>query len=200
MISWITVHNGGTYRIKVAKEQQQKMKEYLKSQNLTKDKFKQRVIEYTIESLDSLGIDLDTTNRYLNFSIDKCEQNGINIDYKNIQKEFDLADVRDIVWMKFTSSGALGVVASSNDVNFQKPRTIKEYDKKQQNGRWEYNTSGIIIDCLGETWDESFVLIFPIKSIPKGMTRHGVEKRIGNHLIDKGIPILDYYSHRIGGK
>ena len=38
------------------------------------------------------------------------------------------------------------------------------------------NTSGIIIDCLGETWDESFVLIFPIKSIPKGMTRHGVEK------------------------
>ena len=48
--------------------------------------------------------------------------------------------------------------------------------------------------------DESFVLIFPIKSIPKGMTRHGVEKRVGNHLIDKGIPILDYYSHRIGGK
>ena len=46
MVSWITVHNGGTYRIKVAKEQQQKMKEYLKSQNLTKDKFKQRVIEY----------------------------------------------------------------------------------------------------------------------------------------------------------
>ena len=118
MVSWITVHNGGTYRIKVAKEQQQKMKEYLKSQNLPKDKFKQRVIEYTMK-LDSLGIDLDTTNRYLNFSIDKCEQNGINIDYKNIQKEFDLADVRDIVWMKFTSSGALGVVASSNDVNFQ---------------------------------------------------------------------------------
>ena len=24
MVSWITVHNGGTYRIKVAKEQQQK--------------------------------------------------------------------------------------------------------------------------------------------------------------------------------
>ena len=48
--------------------------------------------------------------------------------------------------------------------------------------------------------DESFVLIFPIKSIPKGMTRHGVEKRVGNHLIDKGIPILDYYSHRIGRK
>ena len=38
MVSWITVHNGGTYRIKVAKEQQQKMKEYLKSQNLPKDK------------------------------------------------------------------------------------------------------------------------------------------------------------------
>lgn len=200
MVLWITVRYGGTYRIKVAKEQQQKMKEYLKSQNLTEGKFKQRVIEYTIESLDSLGIDLDKTNKYLNFSINKCEQNKINIDYKNIQKEFDLADVRDIVWMNFTSSGALGVVASSNDVNFQKPSSIKEYDEKQQNGRWQYNTSGIIIDRLGETWDESFVLIFPIKSIPKGMTRHGVEKRIGNHLTDKGIPILDYYSHRIGGK
>ena len=115
---------------KLLKSNNKKMKEYLKSQNLPKDKFKQRVIEYTIESLDSLGIDLDTTNRYLNFSIDKCEQNGINIDYKNIQKEFDLADVRDIVWMKFTSSGALGVVASSNDVNFQKPSSIKEYDEK----------------------------------------------------------------------
>lgn len=53
--------------------------------------------------------------------------------------------------MKFTSSGALGVVASSNDVNFQKPSSIKEYDKTEQNGRWKYNTSGIIIDCLGET-------------------------------------------------
>lgn len=50
MVSWITVHNGGTYRIKVAKKQQQDMKKYLKAQNLTKEKFKQRVIEYTIQS------------------------------------------------------------------------------------------------------------------------------------------------------
>lgn len=35
--------------------------------------------------------------------------------------------------MKFASSGALGVVASSNDVNFQKPNSIKEYDETQQN-------------------------------------------------------------------
>lgn len=200
MVSWVTVHNGGTYRIKAAEKQQQKMKEYLKEKNLTKDKFKQRIIEYTIECLDSLGIDLDITNKYPDFSINKFEQNKVNIDYENIKKEFGLADVRDIVWMKFTSSGSLGVVASSNDVNFQKPRSIKEYDEKQQNGRWKYNTSGIIIDHLGEKWDESFVLIFPIKCIPKGMTRHGVEKKIGNHLIDEGIPILDYYSHRIGGK
>ena len=62
--------------------------------------------------------------------------------------------------MKFTSSGALGVVASSNDVNFQKPSSIKEYDEKQQNGRWKYNTSGIIIDCLGETWMNHLFLSF----------------------------------------
>ena len=36
--------------------------------------------------------------------------------------------------MKFTSSGALGVVASSNDVNFQKPSSIKEYDETEQDG------------------------------------------------------------------
>ena len=44
---------------------------------------------------------------------------------------------------------------------------------------------GIIIHKLGKEWDESFVLIFPLKGIPNGYTRSDVEAAIGNMLIEK---------------
>lgn len=110
-----------------------------------------------------------------------------------------LRDVNDIVWMKFTKDGYLGVVAVSADINFDKPSSEKEYDAKNKEKPWEwkYNTSGIIVDYLNKEWEDSFILLFLLVNIPKELNRGDVECGIGNYLIERGVPILDYYSHRM---
>ncbi|MDR0921578.1 MAG: hypothetical protein LBM95_04240 [Lactobacillales bacterium] len=112
------------------------------------------------------------------------------IDYKKIKNDNDLNNENHLVWMKFTTDGYLGVVAASNDINFDIPNGEDESDKVEN-----HNTSGIIINMLGKEWDESFVLIFPLKNISDGL-RKDIECGIGNYLISKDIPILDFYSHR----
>lgn len=97
------------------------------------------------------------------------------MDYDCIKNECFLSDVRDILWMKFTSNGILGVVASSNDVDFQISNSSSDYDEKV-NGEWKYNSSGIIIHNLGERWDTSPILIFPLIKITNVWTRHTIEK------------------------
>lgn len=84
-----------------------------------------------------------------------------------------------LVWMKFTKDRFLGVVAASDDIKFRKN-----------------NTAGIIIHSLGKVWDRSFVLAFPLVRIPEGLNRDNIECGIGNYLIEKRVPILDFYSHR----
>ena len=83
----------------------------------------------------------------------------------------------------------MGVVAVSDDVNFDMPEDWSVYDKKHI----VYNSYKK--HKLGKEWDESFVLIFPLKGIPDGYTRSDVETAIGNMLIEKDVPILDFYSH-----
>lgn len=116
------------------------------------------------------------------------------IDYQKIKEENDLADERDIVWMKFTKDGYLGVVATSSDINFNYPPSKKEYHKRVE-GKWLYHSSGILIHALGKEWDTDFVLIFPLRNLPQGMTRHDIEKAVGNYLTENEIPLLDFYSH-----
>lgn len=111
------------------------------------------------------------------------------IDYKKIKEEYSLANERDIVWMKFTTDGYLGVVAVSNDINFDIPLNTSEYTDQKR------NTAGILIHQLGKEWDTSFVLVFPLANIPAGKERGDIERAIGNYLIDKGVPIIDFYSH-----
>lgn len=101
----------------------------------------------------------------------------------------DGGDCQDLVWMKFTSSGFLGVVAVSNDINFDIPKDGDYHLCKR-------NTSGIIIHSLGQSWDRSFVLAFPLKTIPEDLRRGHIETGIGNYLLKRNVPILDYYSHR----
>jgi len=128
----------------------------------------------------------------------QIEANGIvEINYKSLKDEYRLADERDIVWMKFTKDHYLGVVADNNDINFDIPSHGNMYEERE-NGLWKYNSSGILIHHLGKEWDSSFVLICPIIKFPEGKNRHYIEKSIGDFLIGKNIPILDYYSHRIG--
>lgn len=134
-----------------------------------------KIINYTNEFLELLGMDSVITPKLEKDSL------GNNL-YK---KNNNLEDERDIVWMKFTEDGFLGVVTTSDDINFDIPLSEKEYDKK-------HNTSGIIIHYLEKKWDESFVLIFPLQKIPEEIKRGDVERGIGNYLIKKGVPILDF--------
>lgn len=101
--------------------------------------------------------------------------------YDVIKECFDLNYASDIVWMKFTEDGYLGVVADGFDVNFS-------YD----------NSSGRLIRVLDKTkkWNDSCVIVFPItKELLELKSRKEIETGIGNYLIAKGVPIIDYYSH-----
>lgn len=97
--------------------------------------------------------------------------------YNAIKKAFDMVYPNDIIWLKFSTDGYLGVVAEGFDINFR-------YD----------NTSGKLLRVANKQWDESFVLIVPIsRKIAK--KRKDIETAIGNYLIGKGVPIIDYFSH-----
>lgn len=101
--------------------------------------------------------------------------------YNIIQKYFDLRYPSDIVWMKFTEDGYLGVVADSFDINYS-------YD----------NSSGKLIRVLDKSkqWNKSVVVIFPItQDLLRVKNRKEIETGIGNYLEDRGVPIIDYYSH-----
>lgn len=112
--------------------------------------------------------------------------------------DYELVDSRDIIWMKFTKEKRhLGVVATSDDINFDIPVSKENYNDKKENGAWKYLTSGIIIHVLGENWNEDYVFVFPLINKKPDKKRHFYEKQIGDYLIENGIPVLDYYSHRI---
>ena len=101
--------------------------------------------------------------------------------YDEIQKGFNLEYPNDIVWLKFTTDGYLGVVADSFDINY-------DYD----------NTSGKLLGKLKpeKKWDNSFVIIVPITAeMKRKRTRKEIETAIGEYLIKNKVPIIDYYSH-----
>ena len=144
------------------------------------------IIAYTNEFLKILGMS-PIENPIIDLVRNK-------LDYKQIKNESGSNDERDIVWMKFTQDNYLGVVAASSDVNFNIPTSKDDYNIKK-NGKWAYNTSGIIIHHLNKKWNKDFVLIFPLVNIPQGLQRGDIERGIGNYLISKQVPILDFYSH-----
>ena len=181
---WNTVHNGSTTRFRRAEEQ-------AKILPVDVDEITE-VIYKEFSEFIAKPIKYKITESQI-------ETNGVvTIDYKCLKDKYRLADERDIVWMKFTKDNYLGVVADSNDINFDIPNDRNMYDEKRENGLWKYNSSGILIHYLGKEWDSSFVLICPIIKFPEGKNRHFIEKSIGDFLIEKNIPILDYYSHKIG--
>lgn len=120
---------------------------------------------------------------------------------KSTKERYSLTNAQDIIWMKFANTGHLGVVACSNDVNFDIPPDAESYDECCSAGKWKYNTAGIILHYLHVEWDKSFFLVFPLKGLEGGKKgkkrRHQIETGVGNYLIRKSVPILDYYSHRI---
>ncbi|WP_099205393.1 hypothetical protein [Scatolibacter rhodanostii] len=149
----------------------------------------QKIIDYTNEFLQLLGMQPVLSP--------KVERQLFNTDLYTAIKDLNgLKDKRDIVWMKFTTDGFLGAVATSDDINFQMPNDLSDYNKKTAEDKWRYNTSGIIIHHLKKKWDESFALVFPLQNIPTGLKRGDIERGIGNYLIKNKVPILDFFSHR----
>ena len=109
--------------------------------------------------------------------------------YIDIKDKFDLERVSDLLWFKFTDKGHLAVVANSCDIN------------------WDVgNTCGRLVKSVGEEFDNRFVFVFPLtkemirtKADPhskyRKYTTGDLECAVGNYLIEKGVPIIDYYSH-----
>lgn len=179
-----SVHSSSTFRIDKARQQAARPCVEVK-----------KIIALTAELLNSAGI--KTTDSPI-------LKNPEKVDYNKIKQDYALTDERDLVWLKFTADGYLGVVAASNDINFDIPESQADYNLKKtvldpytglEKSVWAHNTSGIIVHTLGKKWDTSFVLLFPLPNMPKGLDRSKAERAVGNYLIAKGVPILDFYSH-----
>ena len=111
----------------------------------------------------------DQTKRYTQF----------DSKYYSIQQKFGLSHSKNILWFKFTEDGYLGVVARGQDIGFN-------YN----------NFPGQCINNVSKSWDKSFVFVFPLtKDILGSRDPDEIENAVGNYLIAKGVPIIDFYSH-----
>lgn len=190
-----------------------KTKRFEKAENLLKNpgkkglKDRNKIIELTCNFLEMCGFDNYFQIYKDIIKIDVIGDVTIFLDAfnKDTKKKYGLNNEKDIVWLKFAKNGFLGVVASSNDINFNYLSDAKDYDERIGPRKWKYNTSGIILHHLknnvgslesGCEWDTSFFLVFPLPGIEKKQ-RHLIETGIGNYLLENGVIILDYYSHRI---
>lgn len=156
------------------------------------------IVKLVNDLLESIGIKT--------IEEEQAKMNPNKINYENIKEIHHLTDERDIVWLKFTQTGHVGVVACSNDIGFDIPQDESDYNikvrvynkfKKCYEDRWKYTTSGILVHSVNEQWDESFVLVIPLESEnqPCRYNRHEIEIAIGNYLAKNNVPIIDYYSH-----
>ena len=158
----------------------------------------EQIISYVNEFLNELGVDR------VEIPQKKIKNMDLEKFYNDLKIEYNLKHKKDIIWMKFTNDGYLGVIARGNDINFDIPPSADVYHERikrfniyenKEKYEWKYNTSGIIIHKCGQTWDDENVLVFPLKNIPAGIDVDKIETGIGNYLTEKGVPILDFYSH-----
>ena len=185
-----TVHYGKTKRFKMAKQQ-------LTVQTVDKE----CIIKFVNSFIKAYGLKVYDGNNIV--KTDNINLTEFNKKTKQIYN--GITSEKDIIWIKFADN-RVGVVACSNDVNFDIPSTKDEYDEIifTRNGKkkgWKYNTSGILVHSVNLKWDDSFFLVFPLIGLKKGKEgkkkRHDIETGIGNYLILNDVPIIDYYSHRI---
>ena len=172
---------------------------------------REKIIEYVNEFLTALDVET-IPSIYGKDDIDDLRAPYSRFYFNYNKKKYNkrLKDKNDIVWMKFTKSGHLVVVATSADIkysfepfslNSEKKYSDDEYRKKYLGKKCTMST--IIIHELGrqgkekiEEWNDEFVLVFPLFNIKeKGFKRKDIESGIGKYLIYKNVPILNYFSH-----
>lgn len=141
------------------------------------------------EFLKSLNMEVIANPEYLPRKVMDRAVGIRRINYSDIwnKNKPEQAEKEDVVWIKFVEAKKekdryISVVGVGCDISFT------DYTKNT-------TSSGKIIKELGLDWDDTEILIFPLKNIPEGLKRSDIESGIGNYLIDKGVPILDFYSH-----
>lgn len=149
-------------------------------------RFNTIVLDNSIHSIIDNGIICNQLNWKAPI-YDKEKRDYVEWDYKYdvISSVFHTEDPKNVIWLKFTQKGHVGVVAKSFDINF---------DSKNDDGK--PISSDVLVKEGGESWDKSFVMIFPMTSDILGNRSVGdLELGIGNYLIEKNVPIIDFYSH-----
>ena len=100
--------------------------------------------------------------------------------YEEQLASFGVEGCKNLVWMRFTDSGHLGVIGASNDIKFP----------------GSGNSSFEIIHFCDLKWDTSFQLVFPLTQTKGDWNKiHQTETAIGNYLIENNVPIIDFFSH-----
>ena len=120
------------------------------------------------------------------YDVNKRQYTSWDKKYDEIKEQFELNYANDVIWLKYTDDGYLGVVADSFDINFR-------YN----------NSSGKLIRVMDESkkWNESFVIVFPMTKdlsvdISRKISRKMIETAIRNYLLKaKKVPIIDCFSH-----
>lgn len=121
---------------------------------------------------------------YKGWNKDLCRVGNYDKKYDVIKDKFNSGVAWNLLWIKFTSDGHVGVVASSFDINY----------------RYDYSCGKILREVIPDaTWSDD-ILIIPLTSdvISNPWNRQRrlqLETGLGNYLISKGVPIIDYYSH-----
>lgn len=144
-----------------------------------------------------------------------------SVKYENFKNANQLYNTIGEIFIRFTADGYIGVIGKDfKDINFQIPNDESDYTKRtykqkvhyiaptmfhnsKKDWNWTYNTAGILLHHLAKTWDTSFVLLFPLSPKSTNPNPHfdpnrrdtDYERAIGNYLIKKGVPIIDFYSH-----
>jgi hypothetical protein len=128
-----------------------------------------------------------------------CSEKRLNIALGQISGE--PAAIDKIIKYVKEFFGAIGIkknvlqIEKVSEINFDIPKNEADYDEKCSKNKWKYNTAGILVHQLNKSWNDTFVLIFPLANIPDKYKRGDIERAVGNYLIDKKVPIIDFYSH-----
>ena len=161
------------------------------------------IINLTNSFLQSNGLKPVDNPKFTSFSVDNSDKTVVGKNNDKLEDKINdhfglvknpLNKPSHVIWMKFAKNGQLGVVAASNDYNFDIPPSSDVYNETTNGNGWKYATSGIILHKLNLEWDESFLLIFPLQDIEDSWLKD-IETGMGNFLIENDVPIVDFYSH-----
>lgn len=173
------INSKNDYRVKMAAIQLEKYEKQLKDGRAKSEK---EIVDIVNDFIRKTGQSLATNFDNI-FEVKKTQTR--RIDYSKIKELAEIEDKNDIVWIKLNKNGCISVIGTSCDIYFT--------DNAKKN-----TSSGKINLYLEQEWNEDKVLIFPLKNLsknPNNLDRSDIESGIGNYLISRDVPILDYYSH-----